>query len=154
VMGVNGKQFNAYKFRTMSSDGDQILAAHPELMEEYKNSFKIKDDPRVTRLGKFLRKTSIDELPQIFNVLNNEMSLVGPRMICPDELEKYNQWGMNLLTVKPGLTGLWQVRGRSDVSYEERVRFDMFYIRNWTIWMDLQIILQTIPTVIFRRGAY
>ena len=154
VMGVNGKQFDAFKFRTMRTDGDEILAAHPELMEEYKNCFKIKDDPRVTKLGKFLRKTSIDELPQIFNVLKNEMSLVGPRMICPDELEKYNQWDINLLTVKPGLTGLWQVRGRSDVSYEERVRFDMFYIRNWTIWMDLQIILQTIPTVIFRRGAY
>jgi exopolysaccharide biosynthesis polyprenyl glycosylphosphotransferase len=154
VMGVNGKQFDAYKFRTMCTNGDQILTTHPELMEEYKNSFKIKDDPRVTRLGKFLRKTSIDELPQIFNVLKNEMSLVGPRMICPEELEKYNQWDINLLTVKPGLTGLWQVRGRSDVSYEERVRFDMFYIRNWTIWMDLQIILQTIPSVIFRRGAY
>ena len=154
VMGVNGKQFNAFKFRTMRTDGDEILAAHPELVEEYKNCYKIKDDPRVTKLGKILRKTSIDELPQIFNILKNEMSLVGPRMICPDELEKYNQWDINLLTVKPGLTGLWQVRGRSDVSYEERVRFDMFYIRNWTIWLDLQIILQTIPTVIFRRGAY
>ena len=154
VMGINGKQFDAYKFRTMRTDGDQILAEHPELMEEYKNSFKIKDDPRVTQLGKFLRKTSLDELPQIFNILKNEMSLVGPRMICPDELEKYNQWGMNLLTVKPGLTGLWQVRGRSDTSYEERVRFDMYYIRNWTIWMDLQIIIQTIPAVIFRHGAY
>jgi lipopolysaccharide/colanic/teichoic acid biosynthesis glycosyltransferase len=154
VLRVNGKQFDAYKFRTMRTDGDQILAAHPELMEEYKCAYKIKDDPRVTRLGKLLRKTSIDELPQIFNVIKNEMSLVGPRMICPDELEKYNQWDINLLTVKPGLTGLWQVRGRSDVSYEERVRYDMFYIRNWTIWMDLQIILQTIPTIIFRRGAY
>ena len=101
-MGVNGKQFDAYKFRTMRTDGDQILAAHPELMEEYKNSFKIKDDPRVTRLGKFLRKTSIDELPQIFNVLKNEMSLVGPRMICPDELEKYNQWGYQLADCKAG----------------------------------------------------
>jgi exopolysaccharide biosynthesis polyprenyl glycosylphosphotransferase len=154
VMGVNGKQFNAYKFRTMRVNGDQILAAHPELMQEYKASFKIKDDPRVTRLGRFLRKTSIDELPQIFNVLRNEMSLVGPRMICPEELEKYDQWDINLLTVKPGLTGLWQVRGRSDVSYEERVRFDMFYIRNWTIWLDVQIIFQTIPAVILKRGAY
>lgn len=154
VMGVNGKQFDAYKFRTMRTDGDKILAAHPELMEEYKRSFKIKDDPRVTKLGKFLRKTSIDELPQIFNVLRNEMSLVGPRMICPEELEKYNQWDINLLTVKPGLTGLWQVRGRSNVSYEERVRFDMFYIRNWTIWLDIQIILQTIPTVLSKRGAF
>ena len=154
VMGVNGKQFDAYKFRTMRTDGDQILSTHPELMEEYKSCFKIKDDPRVTKLGKFLRKTSIDEFPQFFNILKNEMSLVGPRMICPDELEKYNQWGINLLTVKPGLTGLWQVRGRSDISYEERVQIDMFYIRNWTIWMDIQIIFQTIPSVIFRRGAY
>ena len=154
VMGVNGKQFNAYKFRSMHIDGDRILADHPECMDEYQNSYKIKDDPRVTRLGKFLRKTSIDELPQIFNVLRNEMSVVGPRMICPDELEKYNQWDINLLTVKPGLTGLSQVRGRSNLSYEERVRFDMYYIRNWTIWMDIQIILQTVPVVIFRRGAY
>jgi lipopolysaccharide/colanic/teichoic acid biosynthesis glycosyltransferase len=153
-MGVNGKQFCAYKFRTMHTDGDCILAEHPELMDEYNNSFKIKDDPRVTRLGKFLRKTSIDELPQILNVLKNEMSLIGPRMISPEELEKYDQWGINLLTVKPGLTGLWQVRGRADLSYDDRVRLDMFYIRNWTIWMDLQIIYQTIPTVIFRRGAY
>lgn len=154
VMGVNGKQFNAYKFRTMHINGDQILSAHPELIEEYKNSFKIKDDPRVTRLGNFLRKTSIDEMPQIFNILKNEMSVVGPRMICPDELEKYDQWDINLLTVKPGLTGLSQVRGRSDLSYDERVHFDMYYIRNWTIWMDIQIIIQTIPAVIFRRGAY
>lgn len=154
VMGVNGKQFDAYKFRTMRTDGDQILAAHPELLEEYQNCFKIKDDPRVTKLGNFLRKTSLDELPQIFNVLKNQMSLIGPRMICPDELEKYDQWDINLLTVKPGLTGLSQVRGRSDLSYEKRVQLDMYYIRNWTIWMDLQIILQTIPAVLLRRGAY
>jgi exopolysaccharide biosynthesis polyprenyl glycosylphosphotransferase len=154
VMGVNGKQFNAYKFRTMYTDGDQILAKHPELMDEYEHSFKIKDDPRVTRLGKFLRKTSLDELPQIFNILKNQMSVVGPRMICPDELEKYNQWDINLLTVKPGLTGLSQIRGRSNLSYAERVHFDMYYIRNWTIWMDLQIIVQTIPVVLNHRGAY
>lgn len=154
VMGVNGKQFNAFKFRTMRQDSDTILASHPEWMKEYQANFKLKDDPRVTRLGKFLRKTSLDELPQLVNVLRNEMSLVGPRMICPDELEKYDQWDINLLTVKPGLTGLWQVRGRSDVSYEERVRFDMFYIRNWSFWTDVQIIFQTIPTILIRRGAY
>ncbi len=154
VMGVNGKQFDAYKFRTMHTDGDQILTAHPELLEEYRIRFKIRRDPRVTRLGNILRATSIDELPQLFNVLKNQMSLVGPRMICPDELEKYDQWDINLLTVKPGLTGLSQVRGRSNLSYEERVQFDMYYIRNWTIWMDLQIIIQTIPAVLFRRGAY
>lgn len=154
VMGVNGKQFDAYKFRTMRVNGDSILAEHPELLDEYQSCFKIKEDPRVTRLGKILRKTSIDEIPQIFNVLKNEMSIVGPRMICPEELGKYDQWNINLLTVKPGLTGLSQVRGRATLSYEDRVRFDMYYIRNWTIWMDIQIILQTIPAVLLRRGAY
>ena len=154
VMGVNGKQFNAFKFRTMRQDSDEILAANPEWAEEYKANFKLKDDPRVTKLGQFLRKTSIDELPQLVNILRNEMSLVGPRMICPDELEKYNQWDINLLTIKPGLTGLWQVRGRSDVTYEERIRFDMYYIRNWNFWMDLQIIMQTVPSILLRRGAY
>lgn len=154
VMGVNGKQFNAYKFRTMCEDSDSILASDPALIGEYKNNFKLKEDPRITRLGKVLRKWSIDELPQLFNVLKSEMSLVGPRMICPEELEKYNQWGINLLTVKPGITGLWQVRGRSDLTYDERVRLDMYYVRNWTMWLDLQIIVQTIPSVIFRKGAY
>jgi exopolysaccharide biosynthesis polyprenyl glycosylphosphotransferase len=154
VVGVNGKEFDAFKFRTMIQDSDRYLAAHPELLTEYKENYKLKRDPRVTRLGQFLRKFSIDELPQLVNVLRNEMSIVGPRMITPQELEKYNQWGINLLTVKPGITGMWQVRGRSDVSYEERVRFDMFYIRNWTIWMDIQLIFQTIPAILSKRGAY
>lgn len=154
VMGVNGREFDAFKFRTMRTDSDEILRNHPELMLEYQENFKLKNDPRITRLGAFLRKTSIDELLQLFNVLRNEMSIVGPRMICPEELSKYNEWGLNLLTVKPGITGLWQVRGRSDVSYDERVRMDMFYIRNWTIWMDIQLIIQTIPAVLSRRGAY
>jgi exopolysaccharide biosynthesis polyprenyl glycosylphosphotransferase len=154
VMGVNGREFDAFKFRTMRVDGDALLDSDPALMKEYLENFKIKDDPRVTPIGKLLRKTSLDELPQLLNVLRNEMSLVGPRMICPDELAKYDQWDINLLTVKPGITGLWQVRGRSDVSYEERVRMDMFYIRNWTIWLDIQLLLQTIPAVLTHRGAY
>jgi len=154
VLGVNGREFDAYKFRTMRNDGDALLESNPVLMKEYLENFKIKDDPRVTRLGRFLRKTSLDELPQLFNVLRNEMSLVGPRMICPQELPKYNQWDINLLTVKPGITGFWQVHGRSDVSYEERVRMDMLYIRNWTIWMDIQLLIQTIPAVLSRKGAY
>jgi lipopolysaccharide/colanic/teichoic acid biosynthesis glycosyltransferase len=154
VMGVNGKQFDAFKFRTMDPRSEQILRSDPELMREYLENFKIKDDPRITRIGKFLRKTSIDELPQLVNVLIGQMSLVGPRMITPEELDKYNQWGYNLLTVKPGITGFWQVRGRSDVAYDERVRMDMYYIRNWTIWLDLQILVQTIPAVIAKRGAY
>lgn len=154
VMGVNGKQFDAFKFRTMLVNSDDILSSHPEWLEEYKENYKLKNDPRVTRVGKFLRKLSIDELPQLFNVLRNEMSVIGPRMICPEELNKYEQWDINLLTVKPGITGMWQVRGRSDVGYEERVTLDMFYIRNWTAWLDLKLLLQTIPAVLSKRGAY
>lgn len=154
VLGVNGKEFAALKFRTMHIHGDEMLASQPELVRELKKHHKLKDDPRITRVGKWLRKTSLDEFPQFFNVLRNEMSIVGPRMISPEEIKEYSQWGINLLTVKPGITGLWQVSGRSDVSYEERVRMDMYYIRNWTIWMDLQLILHTIPAVISKRGAY
>ncbi|TLN21320.1 sugar transferase, partial [bacterium] len=126
VMGMNGRAFDAFKFRTMHVNGDAILEAHPELQEELAREHKLKVDPRITRVGKFLRKWSLDELPQVFNVLRGEMSWVGPRMISPEEMEKYQQLGMNLLTVKPGITGLWQVSGRSDVTYEQRVRIDMY----------------------------
>lgn len=154
VMGVNGKQFDAFKFRTMKVNGDEILASNPGLLSKFEENHKLQEDPRLTRLGGFLRRTSLDELPQLFNVLKREMSLVGPRMISPGEMSKYNQWGMNLLTVQPGITGLWQVSGRSDVTYEERVKMDMHYIRNWSIWLDIQILLSTIPAVIKGRGAY
>jgi exopolysaccharide biosynthesis polyprenyl glycosylphosphotransferase len=154
VMGLNGKQFYAYKFRTMVTNGDEILAQHPELKEELARNHKLRRDPRITKIGEFLRKFSLDELPQLFNVLKREMSLVGPRMISPEEVSMYKQFDMNLLTVLPGMTGVWQVSGRSDVSYEERVRLDMYYIRNWSIWLDLQILFQTVPAVIKRRGAY
>lgn len=154
VMGINNTQFDAFKFRTMAYNSDEILKSDPKLMQEYLQNFKIKEDPRITRIGRFIRKASIDELPQLWNVIRGEMSIVGPRMITPEELQKYNQWGMNLLTVKPGITGYWQVHGRSDVSYEERVRMDMYYIRNWTIWMDLQLLIQTAPAVLSKRGAY
>ena len=154
VMGMNGKKFFAYKFRTMQVNGDQLLETHPLLKKELAENHKLKEDPRVTRVGKFLRKTSLDELPQLFNVLRREMSLVGPRMISPEETEKYTKWELNLMTVRPGITGLWQVSGRSDVSYSERVRLDMYYIRNWSIWFDLQLLIQTLPAVLKRRGAY
>ena len=154
VMGVNGRQFDAFKFRTMYVDGDEILEAYPDLKAELALNHKLKDDPRITRVGRILRKYSLDELPQLFNVLRRDMSLVGPRMISPGEMDKYNQWGINLLTVKPGITGLWQVSGRSDVSYEERVRLDMYYVRNWTIWLDLQLLLETFPAVMKGEGAY
>jgi exopolysaccharide biosynthesis polyprenyl glycosylphosphotransferase len=154
VLGIHGRKFDAFKFRTMYVNGDEILAAHPELKSELANNYKLKNDPRITRSGKLLRKLSLDEFPQLINVLKRDMSLVGPRMITPDELEEYEKWNINLLTVRPGITGYWQVNGRSDVSYEERVRLDMYYIRNWTIWFDLQLLFQTIPAVLRRRGAY
>jgi lipopolysaccharide/colanic/teichoic acid biosynthesis glycosyltransferase len=114
----------------------------------------LKDDPRVTRVGRLLRRFSLDELPQLFNVLKRDMSLVGPRIITLEETSKYRQWDRNLLTVRPGLTGLWQVSGRSEIAYDERVRLDMYYIRNWSIWLDFQILYQTIPAVLKGRGAY
>ena len=154
VMGLNGKKFDAYKFRTMHVNGDEILARYPELQAELAQNHKLKRDPRVTRVGQFLRKTSLDELPQLFNVIKREMSLVGPRMISPEEMKMYDEWGLNLLTVPPGITGLWQVSGRSVTSYDTRVQLDMHYIRNWTIWLDLQLLLQTIPAVLKGRGAY
>ncbi len=154
VMGMNGEEFDAFKFRTMYEHGDEILSKYPELHEELSRNFKLKGDPRVTRVGKILRQTSLDELPQLINVIRREMSMVGPRIITPAEVEKYKKWDMNLLTVRPGITGLWQVSGRSDVTYEERVRLDMHYIRNWSIWLDIQLLIQTIPAVLRKRGAY
>jgi exopolysaccharide biosynthesis polyprenyl glycosylphosphotransferase len=154
VMGLNGKQFHALKFRTMVIDGDEILDKYPELKEELTRNHKLKNDPRITRVGAFLRKYSLDELPQLLNVLKREMSVVGPRMISPEEVSMYKQFDMNLLTVLPGITGLWQVSGRSDISYDERVRLDMYYVRNWSIWLDLQLLFQTIPAMLKGRGAY
>lgn len=152
VLGRGGKLFHAYKFRTMYVNGDEVLteAQRAELRARH----KLKNDPRVTRVGRFLRTYSLDELPQLINVLKGQMSLIGPRMITLAEKKKYGKWDMNLLTVKPGLSGLWQVSGRSDVSYEERVRLDMHYIRNYTIWLDLYILMRTFLVVIKGKGAY
>jgi lipopolysaccharide/colanic/teichoic acid biosynthesis glycosyltransferase len=135
-------------------NGNDILKEQPELQAELALNFKLKNDPRITRVGKHIRKISLDELPQFLNVLKGEMSVVGPRIIAPEEVEKYHKWDINLMTVRPGITGLWQVSGRSDVTYEERVRLDMYYIRNWSIWLDLQILYQTPVAVFKRRGAY
>lgn len=154
VLGVGGKRFYAYKFRSMYTNADEILRNNEELYREFQIGFKLKEDPRVTRIGRFLRRTSLDELPQLINVLRGEMSLIGPRMITEEEHERYGKWRMNLLTVKPGITGLWQVSGRSDVTYEERVALDMRYIRNYSIWLDLQILYQTVPKVLRGSGAY
>lgn len=154
VVGLHGRPFDAFKFRTMIADADAYLEAHPELKEEWMRTGKIRDDPRITRVGRILRRTSLDELPQLFNVLMGQMSLVGPRMITPGELERFGRWQHNLLMVKPGMTGLWQVSGRADLSYEERVRLDMQYIRNYTIWLDLKVLLNTLGAVLQGRGAF
>ena len=154
VMGLNGKRFYALKFRTMVINGDEILDKFPILQEELARNHKLKNDPRITRIGTLLRKYSLDELPQLFNVLKRDMTLVGPRMISPEEVSMYKQFDMNLLTVLPGITGLWQVSGRSDISYEERVRLDMYYVRNWSLWLDFQLLFQTIPAVLRAKGAY
>jgi exopolysaccharide biosynthesis polyprenyl glycosylphosphotransferase len=152
VVGQGRQEFDAFKFRTMHLSGDKLLS--PEQKAELEAYGKLKDDPRITKVGAFLRKYSLDELPQLVNVLRGEMSLIGPRMITIRELEKFGKWQHNLSTVKPGLTGLWQVSGRSDLSYEDRVRLDMHYIRNHTIWLDIKILFQTIPALLTGRGAY
>jgi exopolysaccharide biosynthesis polyprenyl glycosylphosphotransferase len=152
VVGASNRTFDAFKFRTMRVDGEALLT--PELKAELRETGKLKDDPRITPLGRFLRRTSIDELPQLVNVFLGQMSLVGPRMITVDELHHFGRWRHNLVTVRPGLTGLWQISGRSNLGYEDRVRLDMHYIRNYSIWLDLYIIFRTITVVITGQGAF
>jgi exopolysaccharide biosynthesis polyprenyl glycosylphosphotransferase len=154
VVGQQGRIFEAWKFRTMRIDGDAILQRHPELQEELLRTGKLVDDPRVTGVGRLLRRWSIDELPQLINVLRGQMSLIGPRMITEPELDHFGRWRENVSTVKPGLTGLWQISGRSDLGYEDRVRLDMHYIRNYSIWLDVEILFRTIPAVLHGNGAY
>ena len=154
VMGRGGTQFDAFKFRTMLVNDDAVLNAHPELKAQWLRDQKLKDDPRITRCGRWMRKLSLDELPQLFNVLLGQMSLVGPRMISPPELATYGDHAVELLTVKPGITGLWQVSGRSDLDRGERVRLDMQYVRSRTWLMNIYLILVTVPTVLRGAGAY
>ena len=154
VLGQDGRVFDAFKFRTMYVNGDEILARYPRLRRELNKNYKLKCDPRVTRIGMFLRKFSLDELPQLLNVLARDMSLIGPRIIAPDEICKYGQFGQTLMMVMPGLTGLWQVSGRSNTTYDERVALDMKYITEWSMWLDIKILLRTIPAVLKGDGAY
>lgn len=153
VVGTRG-EFDAFKFRSMKQDADAMLAANPILKAEFEQNFKLKNDPRLTRVGSLLRKFSLDELPQLFNVLRGQMSLVGPRMITRAELEKYGANKELLLTVKPGITGYWQINGRQEVSYQERVRMDVYYIKNWSLWMDVKVLLKTPLKVLRKEGAY
>jgi len=154
VLGRGGRRFPAYKLRTMIVDADKYIEERPDLVGQFEKTFKLRTDPRVTRVGKWLRKLSLDELPQLVNVLRGEMSLVGPRMISPAELDKYGIYGDRLLTVKPGLTGLWQVSGRQEADYAERISLDMEYIERRSLRLDLRILAQTIPALLLGRGAY
>lgn len=148
------KEFYIYKFRTMYVDAEEQLKELVEYNEADGPIFKMRDDPRVTRIGKFLRRFSIDEIPQIINVLRGEMSLVGPRPPLPREVEQYEDWHKKRLSVKQGITGLWQVSGRSELNFDEMIRLDLYYIQNWSITLDIKILLKTIPVVLSRRGAY
>lgn len=153
-IGLNGRPFKVYKFRSMYKNADARLAELMPHNEVPGPLFKIKDDPRITPVGKFLRLTSFDEIPQLFNVINGEMSLVGPRPPLPHEVAQYEEWQKGRLAIKPGMTGLWQVRGRSDISFDEGVLMDLYYIENWSLRLYFQILLRTIPAVLFHRGAY
>jgi lipopolysaccharide/colanic/teichoic acid biosynthesis glycosyltransferase len=142
------------KFRSMVVDAEARLADLVDANEQDGVLFKIRDDPRVTRVGRFLRKFSIDELPQLFNVLRGEMSLVGPRPPLVDEYERYEQDTHRRLLVRPGMTGLWQVSGRSDLPWSEAVRLDLYYVDNWSMVIDLVIMIKTVKAVLFSKGAY
>ncbi|XCE77823.1 undecaprenyl-phosphate galactose phosphotransferase [Mangrovibacter phragmitis] len=157
-VGRHGKLFPCYKFRSMVMNSQEVLAnllaTDPEAKAEWDKDFKLKNDPRITTVGRFIRKTSLDELPQLFNVLKGEMSLVGPRPIISAELERYDQDVDYYLMAKPGMTGLWQVSGRNDVDYETRVYFDSWYVKNWSLWNDIAILFKTVKVVLHRDGAY
>ncbi len=158
-IGKGNRPFKCYKFRTMHHDAEErfndIIKSNPHTLVEWENHYKLKDDPRVTGIGAFLRKTSLDELPQLFNVLRGEMSLVGPRPVTRREIEEYYKEDANLcFSVPPGITGLWQVSGRSNTTYEHRIALDSWYVRNWNLWLDIVILLKTVRIVIKKEGAW
>jgi exopolysaccharide biosynthesis polyprenyl glycosylphosphotransferase len=153
-LGRGGKAFTCYKFRSMRQEAEKELLQLASLNETIGPMFKIRNDPRRTRLGKVLRRFSLDELPQLFNVIRGDISLVGPRPPLPLEVEQYEDWHHDRLNIPSGITGLWQVMGRSDLTFDEMVMLDLFYAENWSLWLDFKIMLRTIPTVLFARGAY
>ena len=153
-LGKTGKKIKVYKFRTMVINAEQILKNMPdEKIKQFEENFKFENDPRITKVGKFLRESSLDELPQLINIFKGDMSIVGPRPIVENEIKKYGKHGSKLLTVKPGLTGNWQVNGRSNTSYGERVRFDMDYIDTRSFPLDIVIILKTVSVMYKKVGA-
>jgi len=159
-IGRGGKPFRCYKFRSMYPNADQrlkdILATHPHLQEEWEINYKLKKDPRITPLGTFLRKTSLDELPQFWNVLKGDLSVVGPRPVVRDEIAKYyHVKAHKILSIRPGLTGIWQVSGRSDIqSYDKRIQLDEYYVNNHSFLLDMKLIAKTVPAMFFSKGAY
>lgn len=156
-IGHSGRPFHCWKFRTMVVDGDAVLERHflnqPGAREEWERDRKLRSDPRVTRLGEVLRKTSVDELPQLLNVILGEMSLVGPRPVVAEELERYGHDAPFYLAARPGITGLWQISGRSDTTYGERVLLDRRYVSEWSLALDLSILAKTVPAVLAARGS-
>lgn len=157
-VGQNGKLFKIYKFRTMRLDAAEqlqnLLETDPDIREEWERDRKLKNDPRITRIGQFLRRTSLDELPQLINVLRGQMSLVGPRPIIAEETVAYGDYIDYYQQVRPGVTGLWQVSGRNELSYDERVQMDVWYVRNWSLELDLIILTKTLVAVLLRKGSY
>lgn len=159
-VGKDYKPFGCLKFRTMVENADEILldimASSPALRQEFEDNFKLKQDPRITMIGRFLRLTSLDEFPQFWNVLKGDMSVVGPRPLVPEELPKYGRYMDKVLTIRPGITGLWQVSGRNDIPYERRVQMDVYYVNSRNFWLDLWLVMKTIGVIVFPKnnGAY
>ncbi|WP_309743566.1 MULTISPECIES: sugar transferase [unclassified Chamaesiphon] len=159
-VGQNYQRFGCIKFRTMIPNADRLLqemmAESAELRQEFSENFKLKSDPRITKIGKFLRSTNLDEFPQFVNVLKGEMSIVGPRPLVPEEIERYGTQIDRVLTIRPGITGLWQVSGRNDIPYAQRIRIDVSYVKRRNFWLDLQIVLKTVLMTIMPKnnGAY
>lgn len=153
-IGKNGKMFTIYKFRTMVSNADEVMKNFTkEQREEYEKFFKLENDPRITKMGNFLRKTSLDELPQVFNILIGDMSIIGPRPVVLKEIDKFGNLKDEYLSVRPGLTGWWACNGRSDTTYDERIELEMYYIRNLSFKLDIKCLFRTVMAVLKRKGA-
>lgn len=153
-IGKNGKVIKIYKFRSMVQNAEDLIQKFtPEQMKEFKENYKLTDDPRITKIGNFLRKTSLDELPQLINIIKGELSIIGPRPVVQDELEKYGTNAQKFLSVTPGLTGYWAANGRSDTTYEERMEMELYYVDNLSMKLDLKIFFKTILSVLKREGA-
>lgn len=153
-IGKNGKEFNMYKFRSMYENAEEMIENfNEEQKREWQENFKLENDPRITKVGKFLRKTSLDELPQIVNIIKGDLSIVGPRPIVDEELEKYGENKEKFLSITPGLTGYWQANGRSNTTYEERMQMELYYIDNQSLWLDIKIFFKTIVSVLKKEGA-